>query len=139
MKRKILGLLIIYIMQSFFITIADYDGYTSNVYAKRKAKKSKRKSKNITQKHTKKKLTDDKELKAKIDKMKKNKNSKKDGESPLLFKRSNRVDFDERIIKGQTAQSGAVYLFQRKDTQLKSLIKTKKSYQKEIVEEIFSK
>ena len=47
--------------------------------------------------------------------------------------RSNRMEFDERLIKGQTAQSGAVYLFKRVPRQLPGLVGLRRSYRARIV------
>jgi hypothetical protein len=46
--------------------------------------------------------------------------------------RSDRLDFDERLIQGQTARSGAVYLFSRPPRDLPELVKLRKSYRPEI-------
>lgn len=39
-----------------------------------------------------------------------------------------RIDFDDRLIQGQTNKSGAVYLFDRKETGITSMVKRRKSF-----------
>ncbi len=48
--------------------------------------------------------------------------------------RLTRIDFGNAYIRGQTIQSGAVYLLQRKKSDVESLLKPRKSYRKEILE-----
>lgn len=45
-----------------------------------------------------------------------------------------RVEFDERLIRGQTNQADAIYLFQRRESALRSLIKKRRSFHREIDE-----
>lgn len=53
-----------------------------------------------------------------------------------MLQRSGRMEFDERLIKGQAAQSGAVYLFKRVPRQLPGLVPLRRSYRKRIVEPV---
>src|SRR5688572_30509985 len=39
-----------------------------------------------------------------------------------------RLDFDDRLIQGQTNKSGAVYLFDRKDTGISSMVRRRKTF-----------
>lgn len=39
-----------------------------------------------------------------------------------------RIDFDDRLIQGQTNKSGAVYLFDRKETGISSMVRRRKSW-----------
>ena len=55
------------------------------------------------------------------------------------LRRSNRMEFDARLIKGQTATSGAVYLFQRAPRHLPPLLSMRQSYLKQIVEPVLGK
>ncbi len=55
-------------------------------------------------------------------------NQKKDG---LL----NRIDFGNSYIMGQSIKSGAVYLLQRKKSEIKSMLEYRTDYRKEILEE----
>jgi hypothetical protein len=43
------------------------------------------------------------------------------------------MEFDARLIQGETAKSGAVYIFERAPRKLPPLVKLKKSYLKKIV------
>jgi hypothetical protein len=42
------------------------------------------------------------------------------------------IDFDERAIEGQTNKSGAVYLYDRKDLAVKSMVKQPSTFRSEI-------
>ena len=59
------------------------------------------------------------------------------GEGSL--RRSGRMEFDERLIKGQTAKSGAVYLFKRTPRRLPGLVPMCRSYRARIVEPILGR
>lgn len=48
-----------------------------------------------------------------------------------------RIDFDDRLIQGQTNKSGAVYLYDRKELKTKSMIKTRDSFRDEIVGSLY--
>ena len=52
------------------------------------------------------------------------------------WRRSNRMEFDERLVKGQTASSGAVYLFKRVPRNLPGLVPLRRSYRSSIVEPV---
>jgi hypothetical protein len=39
-----------------------------------------------------------------------------------------RIDFDDRLIQGQTNKTGAVYLFDRKETGISSMVRRRKSF-----------
>lgn len=54
----------------------------------------------------------------------------KPGESKLLT----RIDFGNSYITGQTLKSGAVYLLQRKKNKVKTMLKYRDNYRKEILE-----
>ena len=56
------------------------------------------------------------------------------GEGGPLLQRSNRLEFDARLIQGQLAKSGAIFLFDRAPRALPPLLKLKRSYLDEIVE-----
>lgn len=53
-------------------------------------------------------------------------------EEPVL-QRSNRMELDARVVRGETARSGAVYLFQRAPRRLPPLVGLHQSYLDEIV------
>ncbi len=44
------------------------------------------------------------------------------------FRGPTRIDFDDRLIQGQTNKSGAVYLFDRKETGITSMVQRRKSF-----------
>jgi hypothetical protein len=48
----------------------------------------------------------------------------------------NRIDFGNSYIMGQSIKSGAVYLLHRKKSNIKSMLKTRDDYRKEILEEL---
>lgn len=50
-----------------------------------------------------------------------------------------RIDFDERLIRGQTNTSGAVVLFARKATGLRSLVDRRKSFRERTLRTVFDR
>ena len=46
-----------------------------------------------------------------------------------------RIDFGNSYILGQTIKSGAVYLLQRKQSEIESMLEYRKDYRKEILED----
>jgi len=50
-----------------------------------------------------------------------------------VLQRSNRMELDARLVRGETARSGAVYLFQRAPRRLPPLVNLEQSYLDEIV------
>ncbi|MGD0211074.1 MAG: hypothetical protein ABSC14_08840 [Desulfomonilia bacterium] len=46
----------------------------------------------------------------------------------------NRIDFGNTYIIGQTIKSGAVYLLQRKKSEIKSMLRYREDYRKEILD-----
>ncbi len=52
------------------------------------------------------------------------------------LQRGNRMEFDGRLIRGETAGSGAVFLFQRVPRPLPSMVKTRTSYLSDTVQEV---
>jgi hypothetical protein len=48
-----------------------------------------------------------------------------------------RIDFDDRLIQGQTNKSGAVYLYDRKELKGRSMIKKRESFRDEIVGSLY--
>lgn len=53
--------------------------------------------------------------------------------SEPVLQRSNRMELDARVVRGETARSGAVYLFQRAPRRLPPLVGLEQSYLDEIV------
>jgi hypothetical protein len=48
-----------------------------------------------------------------------------------------RIDFDDRLIQGQTNKSGAVYLYDRKELKTRSMIKARDSFREEIITSVY--
>ncbi len=48
-----------------------------------------------------------------------------------------RIDFDDRLIQGQTNKSGAVYLYDRKELKIRSMIKKRENFREEIVGSLY--
>src|SRR5262249_39730682 len=44
-----------------------------------------------------------------------------------------RIDFDDRLVTGQTNKSGSVYLYDRKELKTASMLKMRESFREEIV------
>jgi hypothetical protein len=57
--------------------------------------------------------------------------------SPAPSRGPTRIDFDDRLIQGQTNKSGAVYLYDRKELKTPSMIKKRESFREEIVATIY--
>ncbi len=51
----------------------------------------------------------------------------------LGVRRSNRMEFDARLVQGERPKAGAVYLFERSPRRLPALVKLRQSYVREIV------
>ncbi len=47
-----------------------------------------------------------------------------------------RVDFDDRLIQGQTNKSGAIYIFERKSSELHSMVRRRTTFREEILRSI---
>ena len=50
-----------------------------------------------------------------------------------------RLDFDDRLIQGQTNKSGAVYLFDRKETGISSMVRRRKSFRQLTIRTIYDR
>jgi len=48
-----------------------------------------------------------------------------------------RIEFDDRLIQGQTNKSGAVYLYDRKELKQRSMIKKRETFREEIVGAVY--
>ncbi|HYI00268.1 hypothetical protein [Hyalangium sp.] len=48
-----------------------------------------------------------------------------------------RIDFDDRLIQGQTNKSGAVYLYDRKELPTRSMIKERESFRSETLSTVY--
>ena len=48
-----------------------------------------------------------------------------------------RVDFDDRLIKGQTTKAGSVYIYDRQSIDIRSLVNRARSFRARIVRTVF--
>lgn len=48
-----------------------------------------------------------------------------------------RLDFDDRLIQGQTNKSGAVYLYDRKELKTRSMIRERESFRSETIATVY--
>ena len=48
-----------------------------------------------------------------------------------------RINFDERLIKGQTAKAGSVYIYERKQLRIESMIQTRRRWVPKTIHAIF--
>ena len=48
-----------------------------------------------------------------------------------------RIDFDDRLIQGQTNKSGAVYLYDRKELKTRSMIRKREGFREEIIGSVY--
>ena len=48
-----------------------------------------------------------------------------------------RIDFDDRLIQGQSNKSGAVYLYDRNEMKIRSMIKKRENFREEIVGSLY--
>ncbi|MCB9645699.1 MAG: hypothetical protein H6730_03740 [Deltaproteobacteria bacterium] len=55
------------------------------------------------------------------------------------FRGPTRIDFDDRLIQGQTNKSGAVYLFDRKETGITSMVKRRKSFRQLTLQTVYDR
>jgi len=55
------------------------------------------------------------------------------------YRSPSRINFDERLIKGQTTKSGSIYIFDRQETAIKSLVKRGRSFRFKIIRTVFEK
>ena len=55
------------------------------------------------------------------------------GERMPSLKRARHMEFDERLIMGQSLKSGALYLFERKDSEIQTMLKIRRDYRQELL------
>lgn len=53
------------------------------------------------------------------------------------LRRGDRVEFDGRLIEGQTAAQGAIYLFERLPSELRSMVLERRSFRTEVLETLY--
>ena len=56
-----------------------------------------------------------------------------EGGSIPSLKRARHMEFDERLIMGQSLKSGALYLFERKDSEIQTMLKIRRDYRQELL------
>ena len=59
------------------------------------------------------------------------------GASSAGLRRGARVEFDGRLVQGQTAKSGAIYLFARKRGELRSMVQERTHYRTEVLRTLY--
>ena len=59
--------------------------------------------------------------------------------SPPPTRGPTRLDFDDRLIQGQTNKSGSVYLYDRKELKTRSMIKKRENFREEIVGYVYDR
>ncbi len=57
--------------------------------------------------------------------------------APMPSRGPARIDFDDRLIQGQTNKSGSVYLYDRKELRTNSMLKTPESFRAETLESVY--
>ena len=55
---------------------------------------------------------------------------------PVSSRGPTRIDFDDRLIQGQTNKSGAIYIFERKNSEIHSMVRRRTSFREEILRSI---
>ena len=55
------------------------------------------------------------------------------GTSVRTLKRARHMEFDERLIMGQSLKSGALYLFERKDSEIQTMLRIRRDYREELL------
>jgi hypothetical protein len=58
-------------------------------------------------------------------------------DAPVTHHGPTRIDFDDRLIQGQTNKAGAVYLYDRKELQVRSMVHLRESFRQEIYEDAY--
>jgi hypothetical protein len=48
-----------------------------------------------------------------------------------------RIDFDDRLIQGQSNKSGAVYLYDRKELKVRTMVRRPESFRAEIIDSVY--
>jgi hypothetical protein len=59
------------------------------------------------------------------------------GGTPVGLSGTTRVEFDAQLIKGQTTKAGEVQILERKDTELKSMVRRRTNFRDEIIHTVF--
>ncbi|MEM6730049.1 MAG: hypothetical protein AAF658_00750 [Myxococcota bacterium] len=48
-----------------------------------------------------------------------------------------RIDFDDRLIQGQTKKAGSVYIYNRQQIEIDSLVRIKRTFRQKVIRTIF--
>lgn len=48
-----------------------------------------------------------------------------------------RIDFDDRLIQGQTKKAGSVYIYDRQQIDIESLVKLERTFRDKIIRTVF--
>ena len=59
------------------------------------------------------------------------------GSSGAPLRGPTRIDFDDRMIQGQTNRSGSVYLYDRKELKTSSMLRKRDNFRREIVDDFY--
>ncbi len=50
-----------------------------------------------------------------------------------------RIDFDDRLVQGQTNQAGSIYLFDRKPLPFEGMVEGRKEFRSQLREQVYGK
>jgi hypothetical protein len=53
------------------------------------------------------------------------------------YRGQTRLNFDERLIKGQTTKAGSVYIFDRQEIAIDSLVSRKRTFKQRVIRTVF--
>ncbi|MEL6545349.1 MAG: hypothetical protein AAFQ82_12035 [Myxococcota bacterium] len=53
------------------------------------------------------------------------------------FSGPTRIDFDDRLIQGQTKKAGSVYIYNRQQIEIQSLVSIKRTFRQKVIRTIF--
>lgn len=57
--------------------------------------------------------------------------------APMPTRGPARIDFDDRLVQGQTNTSGAVYLYERKELQTRSMLQMPETFRTQTLQSVF--
>ena len=52
---------------------------------------------------------------------------------------ASRVEFEDRLIKGQTAKTGAIQIYRRQPVEIRSLLRAKRSFLQRAIRQVFER
>ena len=53
------------------------------------------------------------------------------------FSGPTRIDFDDRLIQGQTKKAGSVYIYNRQQIEIQSLVSIKRTFRQKVIRTVF--